>query len=215
MGLSVADGNGVFSTTNFDTETSLIEDSLIELTADKYNGEEGLLGKVVLEVSPDPLKNFIKWDDFVAVLKDQDFRKSALALRKKTMEYSNLKPGDPWYDRKYRLWYGQAYDALNAHHELLANTLGQGIVQKGSGIRMYFGPGLLTAASGILGSLVGGNSVEHIIYSFICGMVGYLSAEIMKDRIQPSIKTINTTGSLRTRLKDSVKLKDYRELQKK
>ena len=214
MGLSVANGKGVYTTTDFDLNTSLDEDESIDIRADQYNGEDGLLGRVALEINPETSANFLKWDDFASVLKDDVFRKSARGLRLKIEEYDDLKPMDPWYDRKYRLWHSQTYEILNQHHELLASYLGKRIIHKGSSIKIYIAPAITAAVPPLLALAAGNNLGEQVIYTFLGGLVGYAASEIVKEKIQPVIKTANTTGCIRTALKDSVKLKSLKELHK-
>ncbi|MFZ5909433.1 MAG: hypothetical protein ACOYYU_05405 [Chloroflexota bacterium] len=219
MGYSVAEGKGVYTTVDFNPNTSLENDMKFDIQADKFNGENGLLGRVVLEIHPEKMAEYLGWDEFEQVLKDEKFQAKAWLLRARIKQYDDLNPNDPEYFAKYRNWLGETIDVLESHHEFLAESLGGRVVQKESRkFKAFFAPGLGssiagTAAGLYLGSFFG-EPYGTIVGGIVGGFIGNTGYDLLKDRALPFLKLDNAVGSVRTALKDAAKIKGDEKLLK-
>jgi len=210
MGLSVCKGRGVYTVTDHDPNTPAEEDEKIDALADDLNSKEGLLGRMALQFYPSKIRNHLKWDDFVKILADPEFGRSAHHLRTMLGTYDEISPDDPKYLTKYRIWLDRSLDALNQHHELLSKYLASQSIKSGEKLIIYIGA--WTGAA--IGSVLGGQVAYGLAGQAVGGSLSAMLYDAVKEKILPKFLVTTAAGRYRTALKEAVSFKSDEELLK-
>lgn len=210
MGLSVNKGRGVYTFSDFDKDTPIANDEALAQVADSVNRPDGALSKVVLRMSPDRVKNYLTWEDFTYLLKDEKFLDKALRLRALIQEYNTIDRRNPDYLTKYRVWLGKTIDATQAHHEFLATYLSQKVALRKKQIFFYIAPW----AGAAIGAMAA-SSIFHGMELIGAGGGTLLSTalyDLVKDKFVGKYFEYTTVGKFRTMLDEDIRIASDEEL---
>lgn len=226
MGLSVSKGRGVYTISDHDETISPARDEEMASLADSTNSDIGLLGNNVLQIRQEKFKDHLAWDDFLKLIQDDDFIRSANFLRRMVEEFDTLPSTGDGHSTEYFRWFGKTIDALNRHQDFLAVALKRKAVKGLNGFVLKIGPWLGAGAGAIVGTELG----SHLVYgmssvaqagSAALGataggtIMSELVSDLLKERGLPAILASTASGKIRAALKEAVSIRSDEDLLKR
>ncbi|MCL4257766.1 MAG: hypothetical protein KJZ53_04455 [Anaerolineales bacterium] len=226
MGLSVSKGRGVYTISDHDEAISPIRDEEMASLADSTNSPVGLLGNNVLQIRQEKFKDYLSWDDFLHLIQDDEFKRSANFLRRMVEEFDTLPLSGDGYFREYNNWLGKTFEALNNHQDFLAEALKRKSAKGVNGFVLKIGPWLGAGAGAIVGAELG----SHLVYGMSSAaqagsaalgataggtIMSELVSDLLKERGLPAILASTASGKIRASLRDAVSIRSDEALLKR
>jgi hypothetical protein len=220
LSISVNKGKALFTFTDHNPDSPLVEDELNDNLADQSR-KDGVLSKVALQVYPQKIHGVssLDWKTCTEIVADTDFKNSLNALLYLYREFDGLEKNKEYF-RKYRDWRKQMWEKLQKHNDFLAKSLAPAVSLDSTGMRLivHAAPHTIPAAFAVASSTVGYIQGIPLAESALAGgVIGYLSSVLfdsVKEKILPNLIKTSAAGRIRASLDEAISIKPDEELLK-